>query len=196
MNGIRDPLNSAAAAAGVASTGTSSLWQITRSGGKVSSITAPEPSSGAAPPGAHPSAYGSGWAEVSQAGFSPPTGMGRRSQSHTTRRARSWVEPDRTAWRLRRLGPRRVVSCRVSLRVSRRRTSTTCSAVRPARGVPPRSGGGLGRRWRPTAAKQALTPHPTTAFDEGYVGVAAVWRGTATTGGQSKYTTGFPRCPR
>ena len=44
----------------------------------------------------------------------------------------------------------------------------------------------------PDAAKQALTPHPTTAFDEGYVGVAAVWRGTATTGGQSKYTTGFP----
>ena len=77
VNGIRDPLNSAAAAAGVASTGTSSLWQITRSGGKVSSITAPEPSSGAARP-ARTFAYGSGWAEVSQAGFSPPTGWARR----------------------------------------------------------------------------------------------------------------------
>ena len=189
LSNVRDSLNSEAAAAGVASSSWPSSWQIAQTSGKVTSITAPEPSSGAARP-TKTYVYGSGFAEVSEAGFSPPTGWARR------------VTYDTSGAQLTETGPDNVTATN-TFDSKGRLTATVANTFKTtfeydALGRQTGSWGPAPSTWwtgsnvAPDAAFQAQTPHPTTAYDQGYLGVAATWRDTATSGGQSKYTTGFP----
>ncbi|MEZ5382765.1 MAG: PA14 domain-containing protein [Microthrixaceae bacterium] len=190
LSAVREPLASEAVAAGVAPASSASTWTIAQTGGKLTGITAPEPTSGAARP-ARTYTYGSGYAEASQAGMSPPTGWVSRVTYDSSGRQLSQTGPDglaaTTDYDL--LG-------RVSADVGADSMKTTYEY--DDQGRPTGSWGPAPKTWwsgsgtAPIAAKQPLTPHPTNAYDEGMLGVAATWWGTATTGGQTQSTTGFP----